>query len=807
MLKDREKLYQIYHTILSMALNLACILTINQFFHLKASIAYTTLLSFITALLIYLFDQNRRNAISYLLLACVIPVSGAIFWIMKVNPVRWFMDILHWCWIYDRTDEMYVKYQANFVVLGVICMGAILFYLITKNQTAKLVLAFLLIAAMIVLSVNKYEINKAVVAIGIFYGLSILIEFYGAYYNKKAGRQEKREGILYLAPVCLILAILSISLPSKPEPIQWEGVKNLYRNVKEQIDNWVTEWEYFLHPVDRVFGVSMTGYSDDGGDLRSGGEVKKDSTVALKVTGAKYSSSMYLIGAVSNEYTGHSWEKTAKDPELSTQDYLLDYSELIYALSCQDPEVLRENRFIERRNYQIYYNNIKTKTCFYPIKTTWIQMRSDHSYPSAMLPNMTFSKAYGKGLSYEETYYDMNLNGEAFQQMLRDADGFSYDNAVEPSKESYELIEDQMIKADNIEVITPEDGLFDLLGKRAEWIRKEYTGLPSSLPNRVKLLAEDITADCETDYDKLRAIEKFLQGYQYTLHPQKVPKNRDFIDYFLFESKEGYCTSFATAMAVLGRCVGIPTRYVEGFIVKFSEKGDDNLFPVKNSQAHAWAEAYIEGVGWIPFEATASFYTVRYVKWKDLPKEGTQVRATYEVPYDEAYIRSLMNQSQEVTIDLTSEKYLNNNDEIIEAVIIFAAAIVVLILFVIMAFLILKLNYKKTYQKSDRNKKMYILFTRILRLLKQEGFTLEPDETIRMLSNRVRDIYHYETVTFKDVADIFMRHRYAGEAISEKDLYKVDVFYHGLFNMYRAEHKRFQVWIEEFIFLAKKSYR
>ena len=61
----------------------------------------------------------------------------------------------------------------------------------------------------------------------------------------------------------------------------------------------------------------------------------------------------------------------------------------------------------------------------------------------------------------------------------------------------------------------------------------------------------------------------------------------DFTYYFLFENKQGYCTSFATAMAVLGRAIGIPTRYVEGFVVDYRDYDNRGIL-VRNSMAHAW---------------------------------------------------------------------------------------------------------------------------------------------------------------------------------------------------------------------------
>ena len=116
-----------------------------------------------------------------------------------------------------------------------------------------------------------------------------------------------------------------------------------------------------------------------------------------------------------------------------------------------------------------------------------------------------------------------------------------------------------------------------------------------------------MTKDAKTDYEKAKVIEQYLKNnYTYTLTPGDVPKGYDFVDYFLFESKEGYCTYYATAMTILLRCVGVPARYVEGFLVTEENYQGGGRFDVLGSNAHAWPEVYLEGLGF-GFEPTASF--------------------------------------------------------------------------------------------------------------------------------------------------------------------------------------------------------
>jgi transglutaminase-like putative cysteine protease len=802
MLQDREKLYQAYHAILSMSLTWALALTMNQYFELRVPVYLSAILSFGPAILIYLFNLNKKNIISYLLAGCILPILALAFWLNKLNPIDWFMDYLRWFRVYNGSKELYMARHSNFTLFAVSVLGAVLFYLLMKKQIAKIILAITILTAMITLSISKIGISKAAVGIGIFYIITVLVELFGILYNRKAGRHEKKEGILYLAPVFLMLAILSVGLPSKSEPIQWTFLKNIYYSAKDQIEIWRTELDYYFGNTSYEFAVNQSGYSDGSGNLGSGGRVVKNNSVALKMTGLEKDKSVYLIGSVSDIYTGSSWEKSKKDYLPDEKEYLLDFSELFYALNRQNRGVLENNRFISRKVVRIEYNNIKTKTFFYPLKTSWYDIFSNYRRVSDESARLTFGKGRGKGTSYQTLYYEMNLEGEAFQQMLREADSFTYENAPEINQEKEDWIIDHLLSGANYKDLTVKENLTELLAERSEMIHQQYTSLPEELPDRVKELAAEITADYDTSYDKLKAIEEYLLQYEYTLHPGKTPENEDFTDYFLFESKEGYCTSFATAMAVLGRCIGIPTRYVEGFVATFSEKDKDGMYLIKNNQAHAWAEAYIEGVGWIPFEATAAYHDTRYTKWADLQDAKYH---DYASPY-EPYMGQVSESGQMGENSLHNDKKDGPNGIIVGSIIVILMAAVIILLF-ISYDLILSYRYRKQFENSDNSRKMYLLFLRILTLLKREGFILTDQETILMLSGRVKDRLRYGRITFASVADIFMRYRYAEAEVTKEELEQVEAFHKFLSDKKKDEVSRLRVWLDEFIFLAKKNNR
>lgn len=135
----------------------------------------------------------------------------------------------------------------------------------------------------------------------------------------------------------------------------------------------------------------------------------------------------------------------------------------------------------------------------------------------------------------------------------------------------------------------------------------DYYGktLDNAITPKIKALAEQITQGLDNDYDKALAIERWFEKGGFTYDLNFVPQELS-AEYFLFTSKRGICTDFATASALLLRAAGIPARYTEGFLIKTDIGSMDmyGRYEVKADQAHAFAMAYITGGGWIEIDGT-----------------------------------------------------------------------------------------------------------------------------------------------------------------------------------------------------------
>jgi hypothetical protein len=166
-----------------------------------------------------------------------------------------------------------------------------------------------------------------------------------------------------------------------------------------------------------------------------------------------------------------------------------------------------------------------------------------------------------------------------------------------------------------------------------DWVRELYLQLPNDLPERVPALARSLTCqgsgivyldgrtagtesvgtlapfsppDCSqpfTPYDKALSIEENLRQIPYDLDIPDTPPGQDTIDYFLFDLQRGYFDYHASAMVVLLRSVGIPSRLAVGYVLQADQR-EGTRYLVTEENAYAWPEVYFPGLGWVEFNPT-----------------------------------------------------------------------------------------------------------------------------------------------------------------------------------------------------------
>ena len=395
--------------------------------------------------------------------------------------------------------------------------------------------------------------------------LGALIVFFAHGMKINADNKTKKTrniSALWLLPFAAIIMV-SVAGIAKSSDLdeKWEWLE-VRTNI---INDYFAEMTGSTSPR-TIFDISRVGFEPLGGRL--GGPVELDDTEIMKVT-AKYS--LLLRGNIKNTYTGLTWIDDSVSYRSRFINKFKDEQAKIFNLDLPDEELKPFVYFQDISTY-IYPTVNGSATVFAPSRTTAVK-------PSKLLTMLI----------------SFNTEGEVFSS--RDiASGISYTVDSEHIKLGQKgfgeyVLEVQSRMADEAFVLD-------------ELIELNYTKKFENVPQSVIGLTQEITAGIENDYLKALAIKEYLEdGFVYTLSPAAPPEDADFVEYFL-QTKEGYCTYFASALAVMAREAGLPSRYVEGF--KTPGGNSVKARSITGENAHAWAEIYINGFGWLPFEPATS---------------------------------------------------------------------------------------------------------------------------------------------------------------------------------------------------------
>ncbi|HEX3898584.1 MAG TPA: DUF3488 and transglutaminase-like domain-containing protein [Mycobacteriales bacterium] len=126
----------------------------------------------------------------------------------------------------------------------------------------------------------------------------------------------------------------------------------------------------------------------------------------------------------------------------------------------------------------------------------------------------------------------------------------------------------------------------------------------SRIDPQVRTLTQQIINGANSSYDAALDIQRYLTSslFSYNPEPPAAPAGTDPLTFFLLHSRTGFCQQFATAMAVMARLAGIPSRVAVGFTAGAQQP--DGSYLVTTHDAHAWPELYFPDYGWLPFEPT-----------------------------------------------------------------------------------------------------------------------------------------------------------------------------------------------------------
>jgi protein-glutamine gamma-glutamyltransferase len=328
----------------------------------------------------------------------------------------------------------------------------------------------------------------------------------------------------------------------------------------------------------------MTGFTDDI-ELGQIGEIKKNPAVVMRVKTGKLVPYPQLRwrGIALSTFDGKRWSTPHHHPAAIAPNA----TGWIYVA---DPEQNQRGPALEL-HYEVLVQPMATDAVFAPMNAISILGGFSGENPTA-------------GYNARRTYLFRDFTGSLFNPFRNYAPVRYYGYSRLPVLNTVKL------RAAS--------------GDYPEEIRSVYLQLPV-LDARIPQLAKGVAAKGRTPYDKAVAIETFLRSrFTYTLDLSGKPGD-DPLPHFLFETHAGHCEYFASAMTIMLRTLGIPSREVNGFLPgEFNDLAGDYI--VRASDAHSWVEVYFPSTGWVTFDptpaATENFGFLsrlgQYVDWMEL---------------------------------------------------------------------------------------------------------------------------------------------------------------------------------------------
>lgn len=400
--------------------------------------------------------------------------------------------------------------------------------------------------------------------------------------SEKMGRKfqaNRQPGVIGMA-----LAVVAFGVGSFFQGTQIQDYLQDKNGVLKQISQFLEEKSLAL------FGEAKGGVSD--GEVGGAGVFAKDDTKQLIVTtNTKPQEKIYLQGYIGTVYEDNQWKVDEK-----TQ-----FESWITRQKVQTEEV---------RN--LLYENLKN----------FVQEEVLH------IKNVGANKEYkyipygGYYTKEDEIVADLYVKGDtkSYEIQYRPLGDFNFQE-LENTETSLESAYLEYVSEYDTEV--------------SQYIEQSFQ---NEMTNHV--MGRDV-------WGVMKEIQETLDKQaDYSLRPGKTPKGKDVAEYFYFENKKGYCEHFATVATLMLRMRGIPARYVAGYVVKPSAfvKNEEGRYEavVTGASAHAWAEAYVQGWGWIPVETTPGYS-------EDARAEAEEQTETQQPQQDESQQDTNVEQEKEET--------------------------------------------------------------------------------------------------------------------------------------------------------------
>lgn len=361
-----------------------------------------------------------------------------------------------------------------------------------------------------------------------------------------------------------------------------DKVSDFFNNVFGRAD----EKRYFTY----------SGYSDISGEISL--EPPSDSNKeVLSVTLGRSDIPVYLRGDIGVDFSGKGWNSISSVYDSFVNSEGVKYSDIfadfypeeeyqVFRLSFGSSG-LSPDLVMPLQKVSVEYKH-NTRVVFQPLapyELNYKQHRYFDSFGDFILRTKTFS-------GYVTTFESLSLTPRLT------IPGFSAG-----SMKAQQIVE----SAKNGSSAGTFSGYDEKITQYRNYVRLAYSGTDAVTDDFMRMLYNNgVIYRGMSDFAAATAIgDYFRNNFTYSVDAEN---GEDAVFSFLYDTQEGHCALFATAMTLCLRDMGIPARYVTGYVVSGSGKETDDgyVYTLAERDLHAWVEAYFEGVGWLPFDPTAA---------------------------------------------------------------------------------------------------------------------------------------------------------------------------------------------------------
>lgn len=562
--------------------------------------------------------------------------------------------------------------------------------------------------------------------------------------NQKSGEYHLSEGknntSFFTSIVLVVLFTITLLIAfSIQSPTDYE--RNTYvKKVEEKAGDKVDNLRYQNNPPD----------SFTQGDFLKLSELKQSDDQALEII-MEEPTAYYLRGFVGADYSRNAWSDLANEAIYENHGLFYSLNESGFAplaqLSLVDEITRKDSDKVSTQQMTINNLNAHSKYLYtpYEINDSFTEIDNLHYFKESNLISKEF-----KG----KRQYSYNVSGDIVTR--------------------YPAIANRLYKNKDKELVK---SYLDNEAYYNQYVYDYYTDLPEEVEKVLRIHFRNKNED-ETHLAYEQAIE-LVKDYleetiEYNEKPKKLNRDRDFLSFIIEESREGYAPHYATTGTLLFRYLGIPARYVEGYIVTpelIEDKDPFDKLTITGKEAHAWTEIYFDELGWIPIEVTPEYEDVMpetdmtdYPKgeWSDEEEEQQSERKKEEN-------EGLENEADEPEV----EDIERNQFDFLKYILVFLLIILLLLILIYLIYLIKKrLELRSLIQSfvgSDLNKATTLITSYTLILLHYVGVK-ERKGSIKAYEKDVKKVFGPELAReFIQVLNINQAAVYSGKETTEAD--------------------------------------